>query len=68
MTDRAGQLGGPRAAWQYRILVVECAVGQGGRSARGSASIASPGPHFQRPLLWLRDFVLQQCLSSKVKR
>ena len=24
----------------------------------------SPEPHFQRPMLWLRDFLLPQCLSS----
>ena len=37
---------------------VECAVEQGGRSARWPASSAIPRPHFQRTLLWLRDFVL----------
>ena len=53
MAERAGQLGVPRSAWRCRIVVVECAVGQGGRSARWPASSASPGPDFQRHLLWL---------------
>ena len=55
MAERAGQLGGLRSAWRCRILVVECAVGQGGRSARWL---------IQSPLLWLRDSELPQCLSS----